>query len=85
MLVAEVAAKLCPLVDGAHYNRQFRSDGTLTKLHDALREQVRIAAGHHATPSAGILDSQSIKTCAPRKGGRTATTRARKSPGEKGI
>lgn len=68
-----------------HYYRQFRRDGTLTKLHDRLREQVRVAAGRDATPSAGILDSQSIKTCAPRKGGRTVTTPARKSPGEKGI
>jgi len=68
-----------------HYYRQFRRDGTWEKLHDSLREQVRVAAGRHATPSAGILDSQSIKTCAPRKGGRMDTTRGRKSPAENGI
>lgn len=68
-----------------HYYRQFRRDGTLTKLHDSLREQVRVAAGRDATPSAAILDSQSIKTCAPQKGGRTVTTPARKSTAERGI
>lgn len=68
-----------------HYYRQFRRDDTWEKLHDALREKVRIAAGREATPSAGIMDSQSVKTAAPQKGGRTVTTRARKSPAESGI
>jgi putative transposase len=30
-------------------------------LHDALRTQLRVANGRHAQPSAGILDSQSVK------------------------
>ncbi len=32
--------------------------------------------GRKPTPSAGVLDSQSVKTHAPSKGGATATTRA---------
>lgn len=68
-----------------HYYRQFRRDGTWEKLHDSLRERVRVAAGREPTPSAAILDSQSIKTCAPRKGGRTDSTRGRKSTAESGI
>src|SRR5437867_3111678 len=31
-------------------------------MNDVLREKVRVAAGREATPSAGSIDSQSIKT-----------------------
>jgi putative transposase len=44
------------------YFRQWKNDGTWAKLHDTVRIQVRMAAGKEATPSAGILDSQSVKT-----------------------
>ena len=44
------------------YFRQWKNDGTWTQVHDALRGQVRVAAGKEATPSAGIVDSQSVKT-----------------------
>src|SRR5262249_487603 len=44
------------------YFRQWRDDGTLPALHDALRQQVRVAAGRDPTPSAASLDTQSIKT-----------------------
>ena len=54
---------------------RWRRDGTLEKLHDALREEVRLKAGRMAQPSAVILDSQSIKTT--EKGGRKATTKPR--------
>lgn len=37
-------------------------DGTLARLLTALREQVRQEEGKEATPSAAILDSQSVKT-----------------------
>jgi len=40
----------------------WRQDGTWVRIHDALREQVRTAAGKEPTPSAGVLDSQSVKT-----------------------
>ena len=35
--------------------------GTLTRLHDALRAQVRIAAGRSAEPTAAVIDSQSVR------------------------
>ncbi len=39
----------------------WRADGTLDRLHDALREQVRAAAGRSAQPSAAVIDSQSVR------------------------
>ena len=44
------------------YFRDWRKDGTLDRLHDALREQVRTKRERRKpTPSAGIVDSQSVK------------------------
>jgi transposase len=44
------------------YFRAWRKDGTLDRLHDALREQVRTKEeGRNPAPSAGIVDSQSVK------------------------
>ncbi len=42
--------------------RQWRQDGTWQLMHDLLRGDVRVAAGKHRQPSAGIIDSQSVKT-----------------------
>jgi putative transposase len=44
------------------YFRQFRDDGTWQRIHDTLRAQVRERAGRHKQPTAGVLDSQSVKT-----------------------
>jgi len=44
------------------YFAQWRDDGTWQKLLDALRTQVRVAAGREPTPSAACIDSQSVKT-----------------------
>ena len=44
------------------YFQQWRDDGTWQRLHDTLRAQVRRRAGRHKHPTAGALDSQSVKT-----------------------
>ncbi len=45
-----------------HYFRKWRNDGTLERIHDTLRRQERQRKGHDPEPSAGVLDSQSVKT-----------------------
>lgn len=45
-----------------HYYRRWRKDGTVTRIHDALRRQVRVQAGRDPEPSAAVIDSQSVKT-----------------------
>lgn len=42
--------------------RTWAADGTWDVIHDALRDQVRAAAGRDPAPSAAIIDAQSIKT-----------------------
>jgi putative transposase len=44
------------------YFAHWRDNGTWQKLMDALRMQVRVAAGREPTPSAACIDSQSVKT-----------------------
>ena len=41
---------------------QWRNEGIWQRIHDRLREKVRKAAGKKSTPSAAIIDSQSIRT-----------------------
>ncbi|HAF23493.1 MAG TPA: IS5 family transposase [Blastocatellia bacterium] len=45
-----------------HYFRLWRLDGTWERIHTTLRERLRVKVGRNAQPSAGILDSQSVKT-----------------------
>jgi putative transposase len=45
-----------------HYFRSWRLDGTWERLHAALRQRVRVRLKRNPQPSAGIVDSQSVKT-----------------------
>ena len=45
-----------------YYYRRFRLDGTWKQIHDIIRGRVRKKAGRKVNPSAGIMDSQSVKT-----------------------
>jgi putative transposase len=45
-----------------HYFRQFRREGTWEQVQTHLRELARERAGRDPTPSAAIIDSQSVKT-----------------------
>lgn len=42
------------------YFRQWRKDGTWERIHETLRPKVREAVGREPTPSAAIIDSQSV-------------------------
>lgn len=59
------------------YFRQCVKTGVWERVNDALRRAVRVTAGKAPEPTAGIVDSQSVKTT--EKGGYMGTTRARKS------
>ena len=65
------------------YYWRFRRDGTWEKIHSHFREQVRVGAGRQASPSAAIIDSQSVKTA--EKGGSEVMMPARKYPVENAI
>lgn len=53
---------LLPKSTAFEYFSQWRDDGTWARFVDALRTQVRVAAGREATPSALCIDSQTVKT-----------------------
>ena len=62
-------------------------DGTLEHIHHVLYIKCREQAGRDASPTAAVIDSQSVKSA--EKGGaasiRAATTRARKSKARSGM
>lgn len=63
------------------YFTRWSEDGTLDDIHHELYVRCRERQGREASPTAAVIDSQSVKSA--EKGGRgrirTATTRARRS------
>ena len=57
---------------------EWRRYGVLDRIHHALLEACRERDGREASPTAGIIDSQSVK--AAEKGGRTRTRSASMRP-----
>jgi transposase len=53
---------LLPWDAAYRWYRAWIADGTWDRVHDALRDQVRIAGGRDPAPSAGALDAQSVLT-----------------------
>ena len=45
-----------------YYDDKWTRDGTWVRINDALRRQVREQEGRSAEPTAGVLDSQRVKT-----------------------
>ena len=45
-----------------YYYAKWRQDGTWEQINTGLRERVRTGAGRTPDPTAGVLDSQSVKT-----------------------
>jgi len=45
-----------------YHFRQWRGTGLWERINQTVREQVRVEAGREAQPSAGVVDSQSVRT-----------------------
>jgi putative transposase len=45
-----------------HYFRQWRINGDWERIHEQLRQWVRAIEDRHPSPSAAVLDSQSVET-----------------------
>lgn len=58
-----------------HYFRQWQRDGTWEQANATLRAKLRQRTGRSASPTAAILDSQSVRTT--EKGGAADTTERR--------
>ena len=66
-----------------YYFRRWGQEGVISRIHTVLREAARKQAEREATPSALIIDGQSVKTTS--KEGPVATMPARRSKVESAI
>ena len=83
---AAIPKDLAPRSTVNDYFLRWQHDRTLERLHHALYVQCREQAGCEASPTVGIIDSQSVKSAG--KGGartRMATTPGRRSKARSGT
>jgi putative transposase len=59
-----------------YYYWRWRKEGVWPRVHDTLRDKLRQREGREQSPSAAIVDSQSVKTT--EKGAQEAMTAARR-------
>lgn len=53
---------LAPWSTAYHWFAAWTADGTWDRVHDVLRDRVRVVDGRDPQPSAGVLDSQSVRS-----------------------
>ena len=53
---------LLPWDAAYRWYRRWAADGTVDRVHDTLRDQIRAQAGRQADPTAAVLDAQAIKS-----------------------
>jgi transposase len=67
-----------------YYLRRWQAEGVWERIHHAVLMADRERAGRDASPTAAIIDSQSVRT-GDQKGALAAMTRARRSRGASGT